>query len=366
MRRGYASSYLVPHHTNQARQAERTVNYDDNHLVWLAIAFCISQSAMFSGLNLALFSISRLRLEAEVENGNEAAGRILWLREDANFLLCTILWGNVSVNVLLALLMESALPPIAAFVLSAVGITFFGEIMPQAYFSRNAIRVGSMLTPVVRVYQILLWPVAKPTALILDGWVGQEGVSYMREGEIEVILQKHINERDSEIGETEGRGALNFLDLDDRLIASEGVPIDPDTIHLFPAKMDLPMVPEAGTRAGDDFVQRLRQVDKSRAIITDEGGTPRIVLKAHTYLFHLARDSTTSVYDHCYRPIVVSDPRMTLDAVLGEFVVEADDHSDNIIDRDVVLFWTDEDRRIITGADILGRLLRGIARREKA
>jgi CBS domain containing-hemolysin-like protein len=32
-------------------------------LIWFSIFFCISQSAIFSGLNLAVFSLSRLRLE---------------------------------------------------------------------------------------------------------------------------------------------------------------------------------------------------------------------------------------------------------------------------------------------------------------
>lgn len=59
-------------------------------LVWLAIAFCVTQSAMFSGLNLAFFSLSRLHLEVEAENGNRAARRILSLRKDSNFLLTTI------------------------------------------------------------------------------------------------------------------------------------------------------------------------------------------------------------------------------------------------------------------------------------
>jgi CBS domain containing-hemolysin-like protein len=35
--------------------------------IWLGIAFCLSQSAMFSGLNLAFFSLTRLRLEIEAE-----------------------------------------------------------------------------------------------------------------------------------------------------------------------------------------------------------------------------------------------------------------------------------------------------------
>jgi hypothetical protein len=33
-----------------------------------------------------------------------------------------------------------------------------------------------------------------------------------------------------------------------------------------------------------------------------------------------------------------------------------------VIDEDLILVWTRTEKRIITGADILGRLLRGIAR----
>ncbi len=147
-------------------------------LIWLAILICISQSAMFSGLNLALFGISRLRLEVEATSGSTAAKRILLLRQDSNFLLTTILWGNVSVNVLLALLSNSVLAGVSAFLFSTVFITFFGEITPQAYFSRNALQTGSLLAPVLRICQVLLYPVAKPSALILDWLLGKEGVQY--------------------------------------------------------------------------------------------------------------------------------------------------------------------------------------------
>ena len=34
-------------------------------VIWVGIAVCLMHSAMFSGLNLAFFSLSRLRLEAE-------------------------------------------------------------------------------------------------------------------------------------------------------------------------------------------------------------------------------------------------------------------------------------------------------------
>ena len=75
-----------------------------NVSIWIGIAFCISQSAIFSGLNLAIFSISKLRLEVEAAGGNRDAGEVLALRKDSNLTLATVLWGNVTINVLLTLL----------------------------------------------------------------------------------------------------------------------------------------------------------------------------------------------------------------------------------------------------------------------
>lgn len=321
---------------------------------------------MFSGCNLAFFSLGRMRLEAEVEKGNTAASRVLSLRKDSNLLLCTILWGNVSVNVLLALLSDSVLAGVTGFVFSTVGITFFGEIIPQAYFSRHAMKVGALLSPVMRIYQVLLYPVAKPCALILDGWIGPEGPTFYRERDIEIILEKHIHETTSEISANEGRGALNFLDLDDRAISSEGSVIDPVTVYQFPVNLDLPLIPSADTEEGQEFIDSLKKHPSLWAVIIGDRDTPQLVLKTTEYLSSLySQGSDTSIYAHCHRPIVVEDKDTTLDDVLGDFVVEASDKDDHVVDRDVVLYWTDEQKRIVTGADIFGRLLSGIARREE-
>lgn len=70
-------------------------------LAWTGIALCISQSAMLSGLNPAFFTMSRLEIRIEAAKNNRYARRVLSLREDANFLLVTILWRNSAVNVFL-------------------------------------------------------------------------------------------------------------------------------------------------------------------------------------------------------------------------------------------------------------------------
>ncbi|NCF94624.1 MAG: DUF21 domain-containing protein, partial [Verrucomicrobiaceae bacterium] len=308
-----------------------------------------------------------LRLEAVAEQGNEGARRILDLRRDSNFLLCTILWGNVAVNVALTLLLKAvfgAEGALMAFAFSTVGITFFGEIIPQAYFSRHVLNVASRLAPIIRIYQFLLYPLAKPSAFILDTWIGKEGPNYMRERDIEIILHKHINEVDSEIGETEGQGALNFLDLDDRKVISEGQEIDPDTIHAFPVKLDLPILPQYGEDASDEFIEELKKNDKKWRIIVDEAtGLPLLVLEAEAYVYSIfSEDDDLDIYEDCHRPIIVTDPSVTLDKVLDQLQVDAEHRDDLVVDDDVILFWSESSKRIITGADILGRLLKGIVR----
>ena len=42
-------------------------------VIWLGIVVCIVHSGMFSGLNLAFFSIGRMELEVEARNSSSTA-----------------------------------------------------------------------------------------------------------------------------------------------------------------------------------------------------------------------------------------------------------------------------------------------------
>ncbi|HDN94471.1 MAG TPA: DUF21 domain-containing protein, partial [Nitrospirae bacterium] len=214
-----------------------------NTFTWIGIIFCISQSAMFSGLNLGFFSITRLRLEVEASKGNRSAQRVLSLREDSNFMLTTVLWGNVSVNVLLALLSGSVMTGVGAFIFSTFFITFFGEIIPQAYFSRHALRMATLLLPLFKLYQLLLYPIAKPSAILLDKWLGPEGIQYFQERDLREVIKKHIEASDVDVDKLEGLGALNFLAIDDLLVSDEGEPVDPKSILRLPVSNNKPVFP---------------------------------------------------------------------------------------------------------------------------
>lgn len=332
--------------------------------IWIGIVLCLSQSAIFSGLNLALLGISRLRLEVEAHSGNPDAIKILALRTNVNFLLTTILWGNVGINVLLTLLSNSVMAGLVAFFFSTILITFFGEIAPQAYFSRNAMRMGSLLSPLLRFYQFLLFPVAKPSAMVLDKWLGKEGISYFRERDFGTLIKKHIEAENSDVGKLEGVGAINFLLLDDIAVSKEGEIIDPESIIVLPVKDNHPVFPDIEKSMEDLFLNKINKSEKKWVVITDDQNEPNMVINANAFL----RDAVLSnkkinPYYYCHRPIVIKDSNTLLGNVLPQLKVHARSEVDDVIDHDIVLIWSSE-KRVITGADILGRLLRGIVLRE--
>jgi Cyclin M transmembrane N-terminal domain len=332
-------------------------------LTWVGIVLCIGQAGIFSGLNLAVFSVSRLRLEVETAGGNAGAAKLLRLRADANLLLATILWGNVAANVLLTLLSDSVLAGVGAFVFSTVVITLLGEIFPQAYFSRNAIRMAGFFKPMLDFYRVLLFPVAKPTAMLLNRWLGREGIVLFRERDFRALLTTHAAAAESEVSRIEAIGALNFLELDDIAVCEEGEPVDPRSIITLPVRNGRPLVPAFECSPDDRFLRQLDSSGKKWVIFVDDAGKPHMVLSAHHFLRDALFDQVSATEAYWYRPIVVTDMNARLGDVIGRMRLKPEHPGDDVIDHDLILVWGTQ-KRIITGADLLGRLLRGIAIRE--
>lgn len=330
---------------------------------WIGIGICISQSAIFSGMNLAVFSISRMRLEVEVLSGNRQADKVLALRKNANLLLTTILWGNVGVNVLLALLSNSVMTGTVAFLFSTIVITFIGEILPQGYFSRHALQMAARLSGLLRFYRVLLYPVARPSAMILDLWLGQEGIHYMREQDLRHVIRMHMEAEETDVEIVEGIGALNFLKVDDLIVTQEGEPVDPLSIVAMPTDVDgLLTFPTFEAAALDPFLKRIERSGHKWVILTDDLGTPQLVMDADGFLrAALFSHPAFNPYDFCHRPVSVTDPDTRLGDAIQRLKASPHKPDDHIIDRDIILIWTDRVKRVITGADILGRLLKGIA-----
>lgn len=330
--------------------------------IWIGIGFCLTQSAMFSGLNLAFFSLTRLRLEIEAETApSDGARRVLAMREDSNFLLTTILWGNVGINVLLTLLSDSVMAGVISFTFSTVLITLFGEIVPQAYFSRNALRMASLLAPVLQFYKILLFPVAKPSALLLDFWLGKESVQFFAEENIKLFILKHMEGTDNEIDHIEGTGAINFFSLDDLLVVQEGEKLHAQSIIQLESSDGKLVFPSFANHQDDSFIRRINKSGEKWILLTDENNEPKLALDADGFLrSELFCTQCEGIKKYCHVPIILRDENENLGNLIQKLRRNNHINSDTPIEKDVVIVWTADHKRIITGADILGRLLKGI------
>jgi hypothetical protein len=207
-----------------------------------------------------------------------------------------------------------------------------------------------------------LFPIAKPTAIILNWWLGPEGIAFLRERDFRALITRHAGAAGADVGQLEAIGALNFLDLDDILVADEGETVDPRSIITLPIDNGRPVLPKFERSPDDAFLRQLNAAGKKWVIIIDASGQPSFVLDAHHFLRDLLFNALVDPEIYWHRPIIVTDMRTPLGSVIGRMQVRPEHPEDDVIDNDLILVWGDQ-KRIITGADLLGRLLRGIVMR---
>lgn len=58
------------------------------------------------------------------------------------------------------------------FIISTVLITAFGEVIPQAYGSRNGLKLGANTVQITNVLICVLYIICKPVSMLLDACLG--------------------------------------------------------------------------------------------------------------------------------------------------------------------------------------------------
>lgn len=163
----------------------------------IIIVVCLMFSALFSGLNLGLMSLDRTDLKILCNTGTESEKRharvIQPVRDHGNFLLCSILLGNVLVNSTFTILLDSLTSGFVAVICSTIAIVIFGEITPQAICSRHGLAVGAKTIIITKAVMALTFPLSYPTSKILDVLLGEEiGNVYNRERLKELVKVSRI------------------------------------------------------------------------------------------------------------------------------------------------------------------------------
>lgn len=126
----------------------------------LLIIFCLTFSALFSGLNLGLMSLNKTDLKIISNTGTDEerkyAKAIMPVRDHGNYLLCSILLGNVAVNSTFTIMLDDLTSGLFAVIFSTLAIVLLGEITPQAICSRHGLMIGarSIMITKVRIFCI--------------------------------------------------------------------------------------------------------------------------------------------------------------------------------------------------------------------
>ena len=175
--------------------------------LWLMVCICVvllCLSGLFSGLNLGLMSLDHTELQILINTGSDNdksyANSILPVRKLGNFLLCSILLGNVLVNNTLTIFLDTLTGGggLIAVIFATLGIVIFGEIIPQAICSRYGLQVGAQTIWLTKFFMLLTSPLSFPLSKILDCILGAEiGTVYNRERLIELMkVTQQYNELD--------------------------------------------------------------------------------------------------------------------------------------------------------------------------
>jgi len=154
-------------------------------LFFLAIDFSIASglvllcimlicSALISGAEVALFSLSRTQIEEGLEQKPKhfqiISKLLLWPKK----LLATILIANNFINIGIVILFaflgdmlfHSIDSEVIRFIIEVVIITFlillFGEILPKVYASRNNIKFAAFMAYPLKVLDVVLSPISMP------------------------------------------------------------------------------------------------------------------------------------------------------------------------------------------------------------
>jgi len=221
-------------------------------MLWylLAIAVLLVFSALFSGSETALFSLTHGQREGLKHLRPKASHRIELLLSNPDRLLGTLLLGNLIVNtaisglatlVFLALVRQGNIREALVIGVGGVAVTalllVFGEVTPKLVASRSPARIAVGAAPLLAPLQWLLSPFARTLTTLASRLAPAKGESDKLTDE-EMHTMVEIGKRRGVLQGSEDEILLNLIGLDRRAVSEVMTP-----------RIDIVAVPEQTTVA---------------------------------------------------------------------------------------------------------------------
>lgn len=212
---------------------------------WIAILGLILFSAVCSGLNIALMSLSTQYLKRQSTLGNVYAKRVLPLRQNSHLSLAAILLCNIAAVSVTSVLFDSQVQGLLAVIATTLLLVIFGELVPQALFARFALKFSYYLAPVLWIMIIVTYPITKLLQLLLDRMIGHVPERLHSRDELGYIISEHLTgEIDSELDESEAEIIKGALTLSEKRVRDIATPIN-QVYHLsLDTLLDSPKIDE--------------------------------------------------------------------------------------------------------------------------
>ncbi|KAF0027464.1 hypothetical protein F2P81_020205 [Scophthalmus maximus] len=165
--------------------------------VWLQAGVSVlllGLSALCSGLNISMLALDPVELRVLQNSGTEKeqkyARKIESVRKHGNYILCTVVLGNVLTNTCFVVWMCQILGMTAlSTAFCTLGIFFIGEILPHSLASRHSLAIASKTLCATRLLMLVFFPIAYPVSKILDIMLHQEISSFYTREKLVAMLR---------------------------------------------------------------------------------------------------------------------------------------------------------------------------------
>lgn len=188
------------------------------------LALIVFLSALCSGAEIGMYSLSRTQVEAEAESGRRTARLVRSLMRSESWLLATLLVANNLTHQAATFVSEIALAPLgigeawlelAITLLITPPILLFGELLPKDLFRRRPHVLMGWCAPFLHVTRAFLAPLAFPLQLatgLITRAFGFDSAELARVRGREAVIDL-LRERESALSPHVERLARNVLDL---------------------------------------------------------------------------------------------------------------------------------------------------------
>ena len=202
----------------------------------VVLLFC---SAIVSGAEVALFSLSQKDIEEAIEENNSKGKVISELLEKPKKLLATLLVANNFINIAIVILFSFIGKSIFAvitstllrFILEVVVVTFlillFGEVLPKVYANRNKVKFAKLIAYLIAFLDKILSPISLPmraATIYLHNKLGKQKTNFSVDQ-----LSQALELADSEETSTEEQkileGIVSFGNTETRQVMSPRIDI---------------------------------------------------------------------------------------------------------------------------------------------